>query len=353
MAEARFGHEGRRRQGGGRAAEDLARALENEAPYFVDYVSQLVDETYAGRAEEVAAVDVYTTLDLQLQRIAQEALGDGIAQVDKQLAARKRRGPPKRRRLRSIRGTGDILAFVGGRAYNQSQFDRVVAAHRQPGSVFKPFVYLAAFENGAEDGHSEFTPATVVVDEPTTFKDGQGTTTPRELPERVRRSLRFARARPFAELSPSKSPRRRATTASPRCGSAWAWARPASRIPSMALGVFEATPLDMATAYTIFANHGKCGRSARSADRGERPVTDIAPGQPRTVARPDTTYLVESMMRSVLNEGTGRRPNGRFTLDAGGKTGTTNDLRDAWFIGFTPELLTAVWVGLTTISQSA
>jgi penicillin-binding protein 1B len=116
--------------------------------------------------------------------------------------------------------------------------------------------------------------------------------------------------------------------------------------PSVALGVFEASPIEMAAAYTLFMNDGAVrplralsaitieGRTERIEDQPLRPV-----------ARPDTTFLVTSMMRSVMNEGTGASARATFHLDAAGKSGTTNDLRDAWFVGFTPELLTIVWVG--------
>ena len=126
------------------AAEPLkisARALENEAPYFVDYVSQLVDDEYGKVLQSAAAVDVYTTLDLQLQRLAQEALGDGIAQVDKQLAARKKTGQAEAALIAIDPKTGDSRVRRG-RAYNQSQ---LIADRREAavGPVFKPFVYLA------------------------------------------------------------------------------------------------------------------------------------------------------------------------------------------------------------------
>ena len=118
--------------------------------------------------------------------------------------------------------------------------------------------------------------------------------------------------------------------------------------PSIALGVFEATPLEIATAYTIFPNMG-IERRLRHVVKVTRSAADITkPGadEGKMIARPDTPYLVTDMLRSVINEGTGAGARaGGFTLDAGGKTGTTNDLRDAWFVGFTPELLTVVWVG--------
>ena len=112
--------------------------------------------------------------------------------------------------------------------------------------------------------------------------------------------------------------------------------------------MFEATPFEIATAYTIFPNGGTI-RPLRTISRLVAPGKDlpIQTQPPRTVARPDTTFLVTNMMRSVLNEGTGAGARAAgFALDAAGKTGTTNDLRDAWFVGFTPELLTVVWVGL-------
>jgi membrane carboxypeptidase/penicillin-binding protein len=118
--------------------------------------------------------------------------------------------------------------------------------------------------------------------------------------------------------------------------------------PSIALGVFEATPSEVATAYTIFPNGGVVRplRHILRIDSNSKDVTKRVRSSAKALARPDTTFLVTNMMRSVLNEGTGAGARGLgFTFDAAGKTGTTNDLRDAWFVGFTPELLTVVWVG--------
>src|SRR5262249_27914398 len=123
---------------------------------------------------------------------------------------------------------------------------------------------------------------------------------------------------------------------------------PPKAYPSITLGVFEATPYEIATAYTIFPNGGVIRplRNLLRVTKGGSDITKKQQGEPRRVARTETTFLVTNMMRSVLNEGTAAsaRANG-FSLDAAGKTGTTNDLRDAWFAGFTPDLLTVVWVG--------
>jgi penicillin-binding protein 1B len=123
---------------------------------------------------------------------------------------------------------------------------------------------------------------------------------------------------------------------------------PPRAYPSIALGVFEASPYEIATAYSIFPNQGVVRplRHVLSIDSGGANITKKPRTGPRTVARADTTFLVTHMLRSVLNEGTGAGARSAgFTLDAAGKTGTTNDLRDAWFAGFTPDLLTIVWVG--------
>ena len=328
----------------------VARALENEAPFFVDYVSKQVNEDYAGLLQKGTAVDVYTTLDVQMQRLAQEAVADGIVQVDRQLAARKRKGPAEVALIAVDPRTGDILAFVGGRAYNQSQYNRVTSARRQPGSTFKPFVYLAAFEKMAEDGRADITPATVVVDEPTTFKDGMDQDyNPANYqdeyggPVTLRDALAHSRNVVAVKIAEQ--------TGYDRIAALWkrvGAGTEAKPYPSIALGVFEATPLDMATAYTMFANRGTV-RPLHAVTRigQDGKSKDVPLDKPRGVARANTTYLVVNMMRSVLNEGTagGARSAG-FTFDAAGKTGTTNDQRDAWFIGFTPELLTVVWVGL-------
>ena len=192
-----------------------SRAFENEAPYFVDYVSSLVDEKYGGLLKRDAAVDVYTTLDLHLQRLAQEAVAEGMAQVDKQLAARKRRGQAQVALIAVDPRTGEILALVGGRAYSPSQYNRAILARRQPGSVFKPFVYLAAFETMAEEGRADLTPRPSSSTSRRSSRTARRTTR-RQLPGRVRRPDHAcaARSRSRATSSPSRSPKPSATIAS-------------------------------------------------------------------------------------------------------------------------------------------
>jgi penicillin-binding protein 1B len=320
------------------------RALESEAPYFVDFASQEIEN----RVKMAGAVDVYTTLDLHLQRIAQEAVRSGLDKVDA-ILSRRRRVTAQAALIAIDPRTGEILAMVGGRSYNQSQYNRAVNARRQPGSVFKPFVYLAAFEHAKEEGRTDVTPATIVVDEPTSFTFNEQTWTPQNYeneydgPITLRRAL--AMSRNIATIKVAES------TGYDTVAALWkriGAGTPPRPYPSIALGVFEATPYEIATAYTLFPNFGTL-RPLRAIERvvdNGKPVPIDAPA-PRTVTSRDTTFLVTNMMRSVMNEGTGAaaRANG-FVLDAAGKSGTTNDYRDAWFVGFTPELLTAVWVGL-------
>jgi penicillin-binding protein 1B len=328
----------------------LQRALEAEAPYFVDFVNQGLADGYPGLTTKTnQAVDVYTTLDLHLQRIAQDAVRSGLTKVDELLSRRRRRGKAEAALIAADPRTGEVLAFVGGRSYNQSQYNRTVVARRQPGSVFKPFVYLAAFEEALEQGKTDVTPASIVNDEPETFEFDDQVWTPANYenkydgPITLRRALAYSRN--LATIHVAE------TAGYDHVAALWkklGVGNAPKPYPSIALGVFEATPYEIATAYTLFPNDGIV-RPLKYIDRitsGGKDVTKKPSVEPKQVARSDTTFLVTNMMRSVLNEGTaaGARSAG-FTLDAAGKTGTTNDLRDAWFAGFTPELLTVVWVG--------
>jgi penicillin-binding protein 1B len=243
--------------------------------------------------------------------------------------------------------TGEILAMVGGRSYNQSQYNRATEARRQPGSVFKPFVYLAAFEHAADEGLTDLTPASMTADEPAVFTFDDQVWEPKNYDDydgqiTWRRALAMSRNLGTIRVGE-------------RIGFdkiAALWRRvgegtPPKGYPSITLGVFELTPIEVAEAYTIFTNDGSV-RALRAIDHVQAGTKTLTLASPKlkSVARPDTTFLVTNMMRSVINEGTGAGARAAgFALDAAGKSGTTNDLRDAWFVGFTPELLTVVWVG--------
>jgi penicillin-binding protein 1B len=335
------------------AHEPLAvvqRALEAEAPYFVDYVGQTLGEQYPRLMTGAnLALDVYTTLDLHLQRVAQDAVRDGLTRVDELLSRRKRRGKPEAALIAVDPRTGEILAFVGGRSYNQSQYNRALVSRRQPGSVFKPFVYLSAFEEALREGRQDVTAAAITNDEPETFEFDNQVWTPENYEKQYDGPITYrhalAHSRNLGTIHVAQA------AGYDHVANLWKTlgvGNPPKPYPSIALGVFEATPYEIATAYTIFPNQGvlrPLKNILRLTSNGKDVLRPPEP-RPRPIARADTTFLVTNMMRSVLNEGTaaGARAAG-FTQDAAGKTGTTNDLRDAWFAGFTPELLTVVWVG--------
>jgi penicillin-binding protein 1B len=324
------------------------RTVDNAAPYFVDMVAAQVAEGFPGVTAEAGAVDVYTTLDLNLQRAALDAVRNGLGRVDQLLAGRKRQTERAQAALLAVDPrSGDILAMVGGRSYNNSQFNRALVARRQPGSVFKPFVFLSAFEHAYAEGRTDMTPASLALDEAAVFTFDDQIWEPRNYEEydgeiTWRRAL--AMSRNLATIRVGEQ------VGFDRVAAFWrkvGVGTAPKAVPAITLGVFELTPIEVAQAYTLFLNGGAV-RRLRAIDHvaaGERTLRPAATA-PKPVARPETTFLVTNMMRSVVNEGTaaGARAAG-FALDAAGKTGTTNDLRDAWFVGFTPELLTVVWVG--------
>jgi penicillin-binding protein 1B len=310
-------------------------------------VGQQVIDLFPDAMGRPGPVEVYTSLDTNMQRAALDAVRRGLTRVDELLKRRKRTGQAQAALVAVDPRSGEILAMVGGRSYNQSQFNRALAARRQPGSVFKPFVFLAAFEAGAAEGRTDLTPASITFDEPRVFDVNGKVWEPKNYDEydgeiTWRRALAMSRNLGTIHVGEQigfdtvASLWRKVGVGTPPLG-----------VPAITLGVFELTPLEVAQAYTLFVNGGSV-RPLTALQRIEAGEDTFKPKarRPAQVARPDTTFLVVDMMRSVLDEGTGAgvRAAG-FVKDAAGKTGTTNDLRDAWFVGFTPELLAVVWVG--------
>ncbi|MGE0447621.1 MAG: penicillin-binding transpeptidase domain-containing protein, partial [Vicinamibacterales bacterium] len=235
------------------------------------------------------------------------------------------------------------------RSYNVSQYNRAIVSRRQPGTTFKPFVFLAALDSAQELGRYDFSPASLTPDEPTTFTFDDQLWEPKNYEHPNYDGLitwrqALAMSRNLGTIHVAQE------VGFDRVAAFWrkvGVGAPVAGYPSITLGVFEITPYELAEAYTLFTNGGSV-RPLRAIDRIETEARTLRAAAPelRPVASPQSAYLVTSMMRSVLNEGTGTaaRANG-FTADAAGKSGTTNDQRDAWFVGFTPELLTVVWVG--------
>ena len=323
------------------------------APHFVDFVKSELSERYGEKLKR-EGLAVYTTLDVDLQQSAQRAVTEGLAGLEKKyhrLAVNVKEAPLQGALIMLEPQTGAVKALVGGRDYRLSQFNRVTQAHRQPGSLFKPFVYCAAFAR--RDLPNPVTPATILHDSPITVAWGQGDAaqewTPRDYDGEYRGAIS---ARKALELSINIPTVRAALTAG--LPTVLATARAAgigSRLrpfPSIALGAFEISPMEIASAYTVFADGGVrvepnavvgvLDADGRVLDHKETPLKPVLPA--------DAVFLVDSLMRGAVDRGTGNgaRAGGVRGVLAG-KTGTTNDSRDAWFVGFSPRFLAAVWVG--------
>jgi len=238
---------------------------------------------------------------------------------------------------------GAVLAMVGGRQYATSQFNRVLHAHRQIGSTIKPFTFLFAF-----DRDSSQSPGSSVVDEPISRSDNTGTWTPHNYDGQYRGTISYREALIHSLNVP-------AVKVAEATGYEWLSQRwrlvglkEATALPSAALGSFEATPLDLAGAYTVFANGGIASKPffvSVAVDQHGELVFEEEISRNR-VASAASTWMVTSMLTDVIDQGTGRgaRLNG-IDGSVGGKTGTTDEERDAWFVGFTEEMVVAVWVG--------
>jgi penicillin-binding protein 1B len=332
----------------------------NEAPYFVDMVKDHLLEDYSEADLLSQNYRVYTTLDPQLQRAAAAAVESGMKNVDALLAKRREKsaklkgqkgeapppGPQVQVALVALDPhTGEIKALIGGRDYGQSQLNHALS-HRQPGSVFKPFVYAAAFNNAVDGAQPLITPATTVDDEPTVFEfDGQEYT-PNNYGERfmgkvtVRQALTNSLNVATVKVAEMVGYGRVVQVA--RKMGLGSTIRPT---PAVALGAYELTPIEVAGAYTAFATMGTRAdpfyiKSVTSA--GGNTLEKVTPTN-KLVLDPRVTYLVDSILVDVLNKGTGAavRQKG-FKLPAAGKTGTS---RDGWFAGFTSDLVTVIWIG--------
>jgi len=323
-----------------------------EAPYFVDLVKAQLAQRYDQRDLATQSLSIYTTLDLSLQQLAQQVLSDGLAAVEK-MKRRKPKIPLQGALIALEPKTGAVLALVGGRSYGDSQYNRAVLARRQPGSTFKPFVYLSAFEAVFDDPNlPPITPATVVEDEPTAFLFEDKDYTPQNYEDDYRGyvTLRTALAHSLNVATVKVAE----MVGYDKVANVWnkklALPGKVEAYPAAALGSFEVTPLDLATAYNILANMGQKVEpvTVMSVADDKNKTLEQHTGKPPRVVRPESAFLVVNMMRSVLLNGTAAGawqmglPRG---IDVAGKTGTTNDLKDAWFVGFTPDLLCVVWVG--------
>jgi penicillin-binding protein 1B len=328
-----------------------AVAAGQTAPYFSDHVRQELEMRFGDGALDARDVRVYTTLDLTLQRLAERAVARGLERLEAQ-RPRLRAGDA---RLQAALvaldpATGQIRAMVGGREYQGSQFNRATLAHRQPGSAFKPFVYAAALAPSGNAGGG-FTAATFVDDSPLTLTVNGAPWSPRNYEDRylgrvsvreaLQQSLNAATIRLAQDVGlPVIADRARAFGIESRL----------EPVPAMVLGAFEVTPLELARAYLPFANGGQRTAPPHAVravqDRGGPVEPADDDDEARAVLTPAEAYVMTSLLEGVINAGTGAAARTLGVTGAvAGKTGTTNEARDAWFVGYSPGLLAVVWVG--------
>lgn len=348
MAEARF-------IPGERAEAAQAEPLDPDpipvvrryAPYFAEFTVEEATRRFGVSDLDGIGYQLFSTLRWADQNDAQEAVAWGVDALENGWEkSRKGQGEPLQAALVSVDPhTGGVLAYIGGRDYGQSQFDRAGDALRQAGSAFKPVIYAAAFEDG------NAYPAAFVEDAPLTVRQaGSDPWTPRNsgggysgwvtVRQAVERSLNVATARVALQEGLG-----RVVQVARDLGVE----TPLEPVPAIALGAFEVTPVQLATVYATFAAGGR--RPPVHALEGivdplGIPVDGVALPAAEPVISPETAYLVTSVLQGVLNRGTaaGARRQG---LDGplAGKTGTTNDRRDSWFAGYSPDRVSVVWVG--------
>jgi penicillin-binding protein 1B len=332
------------------AQQPIAVAPANEleqstAPYFIDYVNRIVESKLGGESGgDERGLRVYTTIDLDLQQLAETAVKRQLERLDK--VYRKREVKPQAALVAIDPKTGNVLAMVGGRNYSESQLNRVVDARRQPGSTFKPIVYSAALESG-------LSPLTMYADAPQEFiyagnaryrpANYGGGFSMRDVTLRTAlvRSLNVVTVDVAMSTGISRVERTAEKFGLPK----------AEAYPAIALGTTEATPLNLAAAYTVFANGGvrvEPNVIARATDSSGTDLISQFP-QTRQVIKPSTAYLITDMLSDVIEHGTARAARGAVRKTAiAGKTGTS---RDGWFVGYTPNLVVAVWIGFDDNKQ--
>ena len=312
------------------------------APYFVEYIRQKVEERFGSGILYTGGLNIYTSIDDTLQAQAEEAVQAGLSRLETTLRSKRKRSTPLQAALVALDpSTGHILAMVGGRNYQESQFNRAWQALRQPGSAFKPLVYATAIERGyrATDMLND-TPLTVKIDAKKTWspenftRTYQGTVTLRNA---LVQSLNVPTVRLLAAVGIHD-----VIEAAHKLGIQ----SPLKAVPSLALGSSDVTLLELTAAYAVFDNQGvrlDPGAILTITDSNGR-VLYTGSTNPVQALRPETAYIVTSLLQGVVERGTGwkAREVGR---PVAGKTGTTNDYRDAWFIGYTPNLVAGVWVG--------
>ena len=339
-----------------------------DAPYFVDLVRDRLLTQYDDSELDNNALRVYTSLDLPLQKAASEAVAEGMQQVDAAILRQRTRksrqgkgknavvttqiasGPMPQVALIAIDPhTGEVLALAGGRDYSASQLNHALAK-RPTGSIFKPFVYAAAINTALTGDPAKAFTQTTMLDPSEGVFDNDGK--PWNLHN-------FDKLNIAGDVTARYALAHSINTATVRLAqmvgldkvaelAKAAGIKDVQPTPSMAIGTYSASPLDMAAAYTVFANGGirlpaTFIRSLRTgAQEEDKSAIEEDAGSQSTVLDPRVAYVITDMLEEVLNDGTARAVRSRFDAPAAGKTGTSHD---AWFAGYTSNLLCIIWIG--------
>jgi penicillin-binding protein 1B len=336
----------------------------SDAPYFVDIVNQRLQENFQDRDFNDTGYRVYTTLDQQLQRDAMEAVSEGYKEVERIVLRRTKKGAtpvfPQVALIALDPQTGEVKALVGGLNYGASQLNHALA-ERPSGSSFKPLVYATALETGLSaqappapgqappppgQAPNVITASTIFDDEPKTFMfDGnpyEPTNFENQFYGQVPVRMALAKSLNVATIEIAEAAGYdKVADLAHRVG-----LNNIRATPAMALGAYNVTPLEMAGAYTMFANKGVYVSPRFIQSIHDHTGEEIYAAKPdkKAILDPRVNYLVVNLMEEVLQSGTGAGVRSRgFTLPAAGKTGTTD--HDGWFAGFTTKLICIVWVG--------
>lgn len=325
---------------------EVPSLLARQAPYFTDAMADEARERFGLEKLDDTGYVLHSTLSLPEQKAAEAAVGWGVGALEEGWEKDKKTSQPLQAALVSLDPrTGGIRAYVGGRDYGQSQFDRVQRARRQAGSAFKPVVYAAAFER------REANPATFLEDEPYTVHLADRSWSPKNSDGEyhgwvsVRTALEKSYNVPTARLAMQMGMESVVDMAK-RLGIR----RDLRPLPSLALGAMEVTPLELVTVYATLAAGGQRPDPHGLVAAFDRQGAEIAPTlaiePPTRAIEADVAYLLTKVLQGVVDRGTARqlRKDG-FADPVAGKTGTTNDRRDSWFAGYSPERATLVWVG--------
>lgn len=316
----------------------IAQLDQSLAPYFVDYVNRVAESDFdtSGSSQRI-----YTTIDLGLQEAAEQALARQLDRLDS--VYRDRLAKPQAALVALDPKTGNVLAMVGGRNYAESQLNRVTDARRQPGSTFKPFVYAAALEDG-------FSPVQPFLDAPREFVYDRN---------KIYRPANYGGGYTMHEVTMRTGLVKSLNVVTVDVALQTGLARIANlatrfglpkpeRYPSLALGTEEVTPMELAGAYASFVNGGRRVTPKVIDSVGEPPAAHRS-SEDEQVVSPTTAYMITNMLSAVIDHGTARQARGAVKGTAiAGKTGTS---RDGWFVGYSPNLVCAVWIGFDDNQQ--